>query len=324
MSYWFAGIEVDVPFGPAAGAINGPSKDLLLKQAHEVLLSPVGAAWVGSFTREPSEGNARHGRTYYHKPSTGETVNSMGLPNIGIAQAEKLMPGLARMAANLGKVLVASVSPAKGEDPVRVLPELVARMFEAGAQAVEANYSCPNKITDDGNREPILGYDPIAVSAVRHAILQRIGEHQIFIEKWPPYEGEKELIGNKMAHAILEFSGVKYISLPNTRPNQLIMDEAGSYALDVPGHTGGMSGPATREMGRDQLRFMRSLLPQYIGIVSCSGVDNGMEVFHRVEHLGADFTAGVAIYFNNEEKGTGYGQTSVRIAEEFADMLSGS
>lgn len=322
MSYQFAGKEIDVPFGPAAGAINGPNTDLLLKQAHQVLLSPVGAAWVGSFTKEPSEGNAGHGRTYYHNPITGETVNSMGLPNIGIAQAEKVVPGLAQMAANLGKVLVASVSPAKGEDPAKVLPELVERMLAAGAPAVEANYSCPNKITDDGNREPILGYDPIAVSAVRYEILQRIGEHQVFIEKWPPYEDEKALIGNKMAHAILEFSGVRYVSLPNTRPNQLIMDESGSYALDVPGHVGGMSGPATREMGRDQLRFMRALLPQYIGIISCSGVDSGNEVFHRVERLGADFTAGVSLYFNNEAKGMNYGQTGVRIAEEFAEAVN--
>lgn len=321
MGYQFADIEVEVPFGPAPGAINGPSKELVVKHAQEVLLSPVGAAWVGSLTMDGGEGNTKYGRTYYYKPSTGEVVNSMGLPNIGIKTAEQIIPGLARMASNLGKVLVISVSPAKGEDPVKVLPEMVERMFIAEAHVVEANYSCPNKITEGGGREPILGYDPEMVHEVRSAILGRIGHHQVFIEKLPPYERNKQDVASKIAQGLLEISGVRYVSVPNTRPDQLIMDEEGNYALDVPGHIGGMSGPATKEMGRSQLALMRLLLPKHIGIVSCSGVDNGAEIYHRVERMGADFTAGVSVYINNEEKGINYGQTGVRITEEFAEIL---
>lgn len=313
----FAGFDVEVPFGPAAGAVNGPNEELLIKQLLQVIHSPAGFALAGSFTTERSEGNAHYGRTYYHDPLTGRTVNSMGLPNVGSAAAEQIIGNLAPIAADYGKPLGASVSPAKGEDPQKVLPDLVYRMFAAGAHFVEANYSCPNKVTDDGGREPMLGYDPDAVGEVREAILSAIGHQQHFGEKWPPPIAGKLDIARKLAGTLYSHRGVYFISGPNTVKDQKLYDEQGKPALDVPGHVGGMSGPATAPLAREMARQLDQYLPLGVKILSASGVMTGQEVYERTTLGGVSLAAGVTVYFENEARGIDYGKTGVRIAEEY-------
>lgn len=307
--------EIEVPFGPAAGAINGLNEELLIRQAKEVIASPAGALWVGPFTINRCEGNAEYGRTYYHNAATGETVNSMGLPNVGIDVAEAIVVDLNAAAHHLGKPLIASISAARGEDPSKVLPMMAYRLLGTGV-AVEVDYGCPNIIIDHG-REAILGYDLEKIEKTRASILVEVGPDATLLEKWPPYIGERAPLLSQMAGLLLKQGGAKYISYMNTIPNVSILDDDGDPALDVPGNVGGLSGRATREVARQQLVGLRTLLPKRIGIISCGGVDSGEEVFRRVENLGAAFTAGVSVYFNGGEKNMDYYQTGRYIADEF-------
>jgi len=314
----FAGFDIEVPFGPAAGAINGPNEALVVQQLRQVILSPAGFALAGSFTMEGGEGDAHYGRTYYHNTRTGQTVNSMNLPNVGVKAAENIYRQLAPYAADHDKPLGASVSAAAGEDPLKVLPEAVYRMLAAGAHFVEANYSCPNKRTSDGDCEPILGYDPDAVGETRNAILQQIGYNQAFGEKWPsPVYGNEQIIGKLALSLHKSKGGVYYVSGPNTIPNQRLYDETGKPALEVPDNLGGMSGPATASMARAVARRLDHDLPFGVLVVSTNGVISGQEVFDRTNQSGVALTAGVTIYFENEAKGVDYGQTGVRITEEY-------
>jgi len=322
MAYEFAGYEVEFPFGPAPGAISGLNEEVFVSQIRDSLRSPVGAVWAGTFTQNRNEGNGRYGRIFYHKYSTGETVNSMGFGNIGSKAALKLWPGMSRMAKNQGKVLIPSVGNLPNEDPATVLPQLVYDFFDAGAQAVEVDVSCNNHITKAGGRAPMLGHDADKLHYVRSEILRKIGPGQMYLEKLPAYEGAKRALVPQIVGGLLEMAGIRYISIPNSLEEAQLYDEDGNPALDVPGNLGGLSGPATTDVGREHLQLFRKLLPQHIGIVSCDGVMDGAEVYHRVHDLKADFTAGVTVYLTNEEKGLSYGQTGVIMAQQFADRLA--
>jgi dihydroorotate dehydrogenase len=318
----FAGYDIEVPFGPAAGVVNGASRELFVHHMRQVLRSAAGFGLGGTTTKNGGEGNAHFGRTYYHNPLTGETVNSMGLPSIGIEGIEEVYPELRKFADDKGKPLGVSVASAMGEDPVKVFPELIERSFLAGAVFVEANYSCPNQITEDGKREPILSYDYLMVRRVREAILERLGTDQFWGEKWSPAVGERVGVIRRLAASLWDTEGIYYVAGPNAIPGQELHDEDGKPALDVPGNKGGLSGPVTRALGREAAEKLRSALPPRMKLVSCLGVDSGNEVYMRVNRLGADLAAGVTIYFENERRVIDYGETATLVAEEYAEAAA--
>lgn len=322
MSHHFLGYEVDVPFGPAAGAINGVNEDVLLQKARQVLRSPVGAEWIGSFTWNGGPGNEpEYGVAYYHNKLTGQTVNSMGLPNIGYHRAVELYPELKKEADDYGKPVIPSISPGKGEDPAVVLPDMVAGFVEAGAPIVEVNYSCPNKIDKSGGREPLLGNDPEIMFSIDEEITRRVGDDIWVIRKLPPYLGEKKQLIPTVTDGFNKTKGRVALNISNTVGGQKILTELGEPALNVPDNIGGMSGPATIEIGRDQLRrFRTELLLSRVVLISSLGVTTGQEVHYRVdEGRGAVFTSGVTLYTENESAGIDYGKTGVKIAEEYAE-----
>jgi dihydroorotate dehydrogenase len=320
-----AGYEIEVPFGPAAGVVNGPNLELLAERVKDCLRSPVSAGKFGSITWEGGPGNeGDYGVVYYHNPVTGQTVNSMGLPNVGFHVAVREYPELRKFAEALGKPLVPSLSPGKGEDPVMVLPRMAEGFAEAGAPAIEINYSCPNKITGEGAREPILAYDVEQMAEIDGEIVRVVGTGVAVIRKLAPYVGEKKLLIPKVGELYAQAGGDVWLNLSNTIGGQRIPNEMGDPALKVPDNMGGMSGPYTAEMARDQLIRFKKILPAGIGVISCNGVIDGSEVFHRTDELRADLTEGATVYFENERRGISYGQTGQRVAEQYAEAVDAS
>jgi dihydroorotate dehydrogenase len=318
----FAGYEIDVPFGPAAGVLNGSNEELLVGQIKDCLRSPVGLVTFGSITWEGGPGNEpEYGVVYYHNKHTRQTVNSMGLPNIGFNRARALYPELKRFADEHDKPLVPSVSPGKGEDPLEVLPRMAEGLAEAGAPAIEVNYSCPNKITGVGTREPILAFDLEQMAEIDEAIVYRVGADVTIIRKLAPYLSDRRVMIPKVAALFAEAAGDVWLNLSNTIGGQHVLDEMCEPALMVPDNLGGISGPYTGKMACDQLRRFREVLPRGIGVISCNGVFNGAEVFRRVHDQGADLTGGATVYLEWEKHGVGYGETGQRIAESYAPML---
>jgi dihydroorotate dehydrogenase (fumarate) len=318
----FAGYEIDVPFGPAAGVLNGSNQELLVEQIRQCLRSPVGLVTFGSITWEGGPGNEpEYGVVYYHNEGTGQTVNSMGLPNIGFHAAQRLYPEMKHFADEAGKPLVPSVSPGKDEDPLEVLPRMVEGFAEAGAPAIEVNYSCPNKITGEGTREPILAFDLEQMQEIDEEVVHRAGTDITIIRKLAPYLSDKRTMIPEVAALFTEASGDVWLNLSNTIGNQHVLDEMCEPGLKVPDNLGGMSGTYTGKMACDQLKRFREVLPREIGIISCNGVINGAEVFRRVHDLGADLTGGATVYLEWEKYGVSYGETGQRIAEAYAPML---
>ncbi|HVX48362.1 MAG TPA: hypothetical protein VHA05_03335 [Candidatus Saccharimonadales bacterium] len=315
----FADYDIEVPFAPAAGVLNGANEELLEEQIIDVLRSPAAMAIPGSFTWNGGSGN--EGTVYYYNKITGQSVNSVGLPNISGPRAAGLYPKWKEIGDFYGTPVMPSVSPGKGEDPAKVLPDMVELFVEAGAPAVEVNYSCPNKIDEHGGREPVLGHDLEQMEEIDAEIVRRVGDAVVISRKLPPYVGEKKMLIPAVGELFVRAGGRKVLDLSNTLGGQQIITERGDPALTVPGNLGGLSGPATSEIGRDQLKRFKDVLAKGIGTISCLGVDNGAEVFHRVDELEADLTCGATVFVENETRGISYGQTCQRIAEEYAEAV---
>jgi dihydroorotate dehydrogenase len=319
----FAGYEIDFPFGPAAGAINGPNAEEIRNKIRDVIRSPAGFALWGSLTWTGGLGNDHYGRTYYHNYLTGQTVNSMGLPNVSINQGVKIQRELGKEAEAEGKPLIPSISPGKDEDPLVLLPGMAYALADSGAKIIEVNYSCPNKITGEG-REPILGYELDTMLEIDDAIARAVGHHVLIIAKLPLYVAEKRALIPAVADGFGRARGRRALGLSNTLGNQQILTEFCEPALDVPGNLGGLSGPALKETARDQLVEFRSSLPEEVRILSYNGVDSGREIYHRVDELGADLAGGVTVLWENEKRGQSFGQTLTELAEEYAEEPSGA
>lgn len=317
MAYEFLGLDVEVPFGPASGAINGPNVDSIIEHTRQVLASPLEVTRWASATMNGGEGNAPlYGRVYYHNSITGQTVNSLGLPSVSIDVMEKVFPDLQKEADDRGKAIIPGVSAAKGENPLEVLPEMAERLVAAGAIRLEVNYSCPNKVEEGGGREPILSHDLETMEEVDQSILERVGLDIWLLRKLAPLVGEKKRLLSATAGYFSTVSGLVAISF-NTIGSQAILTEDGDPALDVPGNLGGLSGPATRVVGRNMLHEFRSRLPASVQIDSSLGVYDGAEVYERTEVGAANFTSGVTLFLQNEERGINYRQTGEQIRREF-------
>jgi dihydroorotate dehydrogenase len=289
----------------------------------DVARSQTNAVTWGSITRNGGPGNAVEygGNVYYHNSKTGETVNSLGLPNIGFKDALKLLPKLKAHTDEAGKPLITSISPGRGEDPMVVIPEMVYGLADAGAEFIEINYSCPNKVTEGGGRASIIGFDLDTMFEIDGYAAEQV-DGVVILRKLPPYlEDNADLIGGVASgfESIARRNGSVILNLSNTIGGRKIYTETGQPALDVPGHIGGLSGPVTAETGRNQLHQFRSRTWATIGYVSSLGIMDGAEVYHRVHVLGADFTEGVTIFVENERRGISYGGTIDRIARQYVE-----
>jgi len=335
----FAGYEIEVPFGPGPGTINGLDEDRILHNLVDVFSSPAGFAYYGSLTPLRSEGNS--GTTYFHDPTTGKTINAMALPNRGVQDSLQTITEAQKIADEYGKPLIISISPGKGDDPSKSMPQAAHDVLQAGAKVIEINYSCPNKLSADGEgRDPILSYDPDMVVATREKILDTIGYDQIMIEKLAPFLAfaPRNRRGIEMLAIIDSLNrnprGVAGLALSNTIMGHDLILEDGSHGLDIVGkrldeqgkeeithsHVGGLSGRFVAPMMREELRQIHGKLEHGFELVSAGGIDSGREVAERIR-LGASIACGVTVFWEGEKAGRSYGATARNIAQEYAEVV---
>lgn len=292
--YELVGHEIDTPLLNAAGAINGTGTERILEEVGLLARTAIGAITVGSFTVPEQAGNeVRPGESLYrYDTETHTTYNLMGLPNIGLEAAVKRMPEMAAIAHDRGKLLIASVSPTQNRADIGDTFEQSARLIDeiqaTSADLIELNASCPNIVTDTGERKPILGYD---LEGMQH-----------LIERLTTIAGrDNRRLGVKLPPYLHESNG------------QLITDLADLFnrsrvfaflvtANTVPSDEGGMSGPAMSSIGQAQLQLWRSHIDTGIDIISTLGVANGKEIAAR-RNLGAAAVGGVTFLWESSDWG---------------------
>jgi dihydroorotate dehydrogenase len=300
-----AGYELASPLLNAAGSINGVNAELIVRDVDTLTQTGIGAITLGSFTVQPQAGNeVKYGLPiYHHDVMTGRTYNSMGLPNIGVDEAVRLAPLVVNRAHDQEKVVIYSGSPTNAPEEcgssVDQAVRLAYRFLSTDADLAELNVSCPNVVTESGDRKPIMGYDLESMAELVERLYDEVGDTGRLGLKLPPYlSPEDELLIPELARIIHGKRVFRFLTTSNTIPNQVALNNDNQPILAVPEGKGGMSGPATKEVGREQLVLWRQHTD--LEIVSTLGVDSGREVKHRLD-LGAVAAGGVTFLWQSSK-----------------------
>lgn len=325
----FAGFELEgVPLGPGTGSINGINEETIRERLDSILVSPAVMAVYGSIGNRFNSGNS--GSTFDHDSVSGITLNSMGLPGLGIDLAAPIIAEYAHKYRDAGKLLMVSLTTFAGQNAKEVLPELVDRTVDASKNQVviEINYSCPNAYSEDGTRKPLVAYDPLGLVAVRATILSQVGEDVQLQEKLAPYVGEYKSLLREVAGTYRDTPNNVGVSLFNTILGESRVKDDGNQALRFypggdetkePMNQGGMSGPVVTDSFLDmQDEFVAVTGRRDLRVIGTGGVMTGADVKSRTFSKNVGLALSVTRFMKDET--VPFGKTASRLAEEYLEV----
>jgi dihydroorotate dehydrogenase len=298
--------DIESPWGNAGGVVK------TIEDVEQMARTGVGWIEAGSYTLEPRIGNSPNGETvYHHDAETGETFNSLGMPNKGMDVVQTEIPEMVRIAHAHNKKMVVNVAPVS-EYPARESLELVTRAYEAGADAVLLNAGCPNVVTDDGGRHEILSHNPDALWSVLHALeAVRIKFKPVFV-RLSPFADLTNI--NALFEPMLTMSA-SAVFTPNTWGGNKPTNKDGKEILEVPGGMGGKSGPAVAKLAQEQAGVIADWLKDVgIDVVLSSGVIDARGVQRGID-VGAKAVAGTTFYYESQN---GWQEDTGRLLSELA------
>ncbi len=303
-TYKVAGLELESPLMNAAGAINHFNPETILNEARLLANTGVGAIQPGSVTKPPSPGNeVLFGEpTHHYDPRTGKMANSKGLPSPGKDEMLRITPELVAIAHEAGKAVIMSVSATKDAgSSVEQSVELAESFLETEVDRVIVNVSCPNIVEGGDGRKPIMGYDFDTMEELVETFWERIGETgRLGVKPANHVTIEQKLLIPRLAGLYRGRPVFTFMEGPNTIPGYVPVDDDGNNILSVPGGAGGLSGPATRANGREQLELWADEVSDFMDIISAQGVDSGKEMAWRLGH-GAVAASGVSFLWNSRK-----------------------
>lgn len=272
LSSEICGIQFPSALVNAAGA-----KDVTADDLTSLATSDAGGVVIKTTTTEFRAGNPT---PRWHTTSLG-SLNSMGLPNLGIDRYVELVPQL----KTLGKPLVASVSGMKPGDN----EAMIAAYDKAGVDMIEVNLSCPN-LAGKGQ----LGYDFEAsrnmLESCRKETAKPMGV------KLPPYLDMYHF--ERMAEVLVE-TRVDFIVTINSVGNTLVIDPEKERKVIAPNSGfGGLGGAYVKPVALASVHKFYQLLGDRVPIIGIGGVGSGVDAF---EHFLAGASAvGVGTALVNE------------------------
>ncbi|OFW25611.1 MAG: dihydroorotate dehydrogenase B catalytic subunit [Acidobacteria bacterium RIFCSPLOWO2_02_FULL_59_13] len=220
MAVEFAGLRLNNPIIAASGTFGYG-----LEFAPLLDLEKLGGLVVKGLSRLPMAGNP--------PPRLVETpaglLNSIGLQNIGVAAfVQKKLPLLAQVRT----AVIANVFGYQTEDYVEVVRQLESA---PGLAAYELNLSCPN--TRHGGI--VFGSDPVLTKQVTEAV-RKICRRPLIVKLSP------NVTDIATFAQAAEAGGADAVSLVNTFVGMQL--GRGPDQATLPGGTGGLSGPAIRNV----------------------------------------------------------------------------
>jgi dihydroorotate dehydrogenase (fumarate) len=219
-------------------------------------VSAAGAIVTKSMTRLPRGGNPE---PRYRDVPLG-SINSMGLPNLGVDEYCRLLPGL----REFGKPVVASVA-ALGADELAPAVRLAS---DAGFDLIEANLSCPNLIG-----HPIVAYDlptfERVLRDVRAACSRPLGV------KLPPYF---DRVHQEQVADVLLRCRVDFITVINSVPNALLVDlERETPLIHPKDGFGGLGGEYVKPVALANVNAFHTLTGGSLPIIGVGGIYSGRD-----------------------------------------------
>jgi dihydroorotate dehydrogenase (fumarate) len=288
--------------GNAAGFIKGPGLPF-----DDILASAATDITIGSITLEPRAGNPG---VVYWDGEDGTSINSLGLPNPGMAMTVRYLPALFRQATQSSKRLrisIAGFSPEEYQQLSRQLHDCGSHYHE-----IEINLGCPN-VWGEGGQKPIASFD---LDLIRNVLMQvmmgfRVEKPCEFSLKLSPLSDPLYLAS--VAELVRKSDTlIDRIVTSNTFPNGLAF-EGQKRAIDIP--YGGVGGTALRHIALGQVaQFSEALKGTNVKIIGVGGISCGNDV----SALLAAGASGVQI-------GTAYGKRQGKIFSDIGlELMEGT
>lgn len=254
-------INPDFPVGNAAGWCKS------IEEVRNLARSAAEFIVVGSITMEERGGNP--GNTF-----NGESLNSLGLPNMGVEKLKEVGPEMVHIAHEAGKKIILSIAGSSPEE----YEKLAKIAFELGFDGVEVNGGCPN-VVEGGKRKPIACFDVTAIRMILWGVCSiKILNPPWFVSfKVSPMSNPLQII--EIAEVLKTFS-IDAVVTQNTFPNGLLFNEDGSPQIQTPDKTGwaGFAGSAIKPMALGQVSQWHQALPDDIQVWGVGGVETGKDV----------------------------------------------
>lgn len=170
-------------------------------------------------------------------------TNSFGMPSPSMEYLQEDI-ALANQSLENGQVMIVSVvgTPRDGEDFVQDFVKTAKFAHDAGAKLIEANFSCPNVVSGEGN----ICLSPEAVFEIGSQITQAIGDTPLIIKVG--YYSDFELM--KKVFVAAARAGVRSICGINTIGMRVI-DEHGQPALGESRLKSGICGEPIQKAALD-------------------------------------------------------------------------
>jgi dihydroorotate dehydrogenase len=270
-------LELEHPLVLGAGVakyIEGP-------EGLEGFLSSANASLLigGSFTVSRRAGNP--GEVCWSSADGAVTMNRMGLPNQGITELTERLPGLISSAHRNQRLV--GISVAAGCEPEISLAQqyevLAKAAFDAGADLVELNLSCPNTESD------VIAFNLPDIREIVEQLERALdgAKHNVCM-KVSPYS-QSRLIQD-VAQLVNASSIIKGVSAINTFPNALRL-ENGAPVITSNDGLAGLSGPCLFPIALGQVAQWRKHLAPEKYILGGGGVTTVQNVLD-MRKAGAD------------------------------------
>jgi dihydroorotate dehydrogenase (fumarate) len=214
-------------------------------------------------------------RTWHDTDTNGASLNSEGLPNLGIGyylDAKTIEEAM----GSSEKPYMVSISGNTLEDNLTMLQQILKSPQKIAA--IELNLACPNIIG-----KPIIGYDFDQMKSVLEQVskVKNISKLPLGVKLPPYFDGphfqQAATILNNYAHV------VKYVASINTIGNALAVDAISEApVISAKGGFAGLSGRAVKYTALSNVRQMRSLLDDEIDVVGVGGIETGSDAFEMI------------------------------------------
>lgn len=278
------------PWGPAGGvAKNAETVEALLE-------TEVGFVEHGSTSLEPRS-NPENEVTYAHNPKTGETFNSVRLANEGLDVVLGYMPDLIEQARTAGKPIIWNLVPTSDE-PIEETRELVLRTYEAGAEAILVDVSCPTVEVKDKNSPEDFRQENWTIRRILGALAEAgvgVKYPRVFIR----IRSHASYSRAKTAFKVIEASkAASAIFVNNTWPYR-----GNNHGLIIPAGAGvGLSGPAMADKAATQTAWESEIVNgSGVEVVSCCGITTAEELVRRLGMRAVVAGSGTTFYRESED-----------------------
>lgn len=230
------------------------------KEFMELLETRIPVVEVGSITAGPRQGNPEP-RIHIQN---GDSLNSVGLANEGIAWYRKELPGMVTMANRQGKGVLLNIAAEFSQD----YEDLAALGAECQVDGIVVNMSCPN--VEQGN---VFCFHPESVQEVLTRV-KRVAPGLLIIPKISPCTDLQVL--TQLAKLFID-QEVAAVAACNTIPGCYDTDSQGNPVIGT--GTAGGAGEQLFRFALGQVLYLRQLLPDEIGIIGIGGINSGLRAW---------------------------------------------